>query len=366
MSLFNKKSSSDFNDQPKENDTRNKLSLLILLVLGGIFAYLYFFTSLIIPHEESAPKPAAAPPEVKQSMPPRPADTGATAPVTAVADKAAETKPPTAAPAAAQPMVPPAAPAATPPAVKPAAPVAPATAKPALPPAAPAAAKPVPAPQPPQAGAKTAPPTTAPASAAKKQEAAKPGKTAEAKPAVKKEEPKSAKAAVKAETAKSAPPEKPVKKKVAVYTLAAGELQAGAEVAKAESLLEKNGVKPVLKQVSQKGREMNRLLVNSFSDYDAYSSGMETLKKVAPSAFGLEKDGNYLLFAGSFKSADLAQKEQQRLLSKGVKTQIRKTVLPGSTVKLTAGSFASKAAADKAAAALTKEGLAVKVIAKGK
>jgi hypothetical protein len=350
VSLFNKKSSADFDEPRRDNAGKNQLSLLILLILVGAFVYLYFFTSLIVPHQAVAPKPPAAPPEVKQSMPPRPAETGA--PAAADAKKPEEAKTAAAVPAtpAAQPAAKPTAPA-PPPAVQPAV-------KPAEP--APAAVKPAPAPQP--AVAKTAPPAAAPV----KKTETPPAKAVEAKPAVKKEEPKSTSAAATAAPAKTAAAEKPLKKKVAAYVIAAGELPAGPEVTAAEAKLAKHGVKPVLKQVSQKGREMNRLFVSSFSDYDAYAAGLETVKRAASGAFGIEKDGKYYIYAGSYSSAVLAQKELKRLQGKGIKTELQKTVLPGNTVKVTAGSFTTKAAADKAAAALAKDGLAVRVIPKGK
>lgn len=348
MSLFNKKTSSD-NDEPRsDNAGKNKVSLLILLLLVAAFVYLYFFTSLIVPHQAVAPKPPAAAPEVKQIMPPRPAETGT--PAAADAKKPEEAKPAAAAPAmpAAQPAAKPAAPAplpAAPPAIKPAAP-------------APAAAKPAPAPQP--AAAKAVPPAAAPAKKAE----APPAKAVEAKAAVKKEEPKSTKAA--AAPAKTGTAEKPVKRKEAAYVLAAGEFPAWPEVAAAEAKLEKHGVKPILKQVSQQGRVLHRVYVNSFSDYDAYAAELDNVKRVAAGAFGIERDGTYSLYAGSYSSAALAQQEVKRLQGKGIKAGVQKTVLPGTSIKVTAGLFTTKAAADKAAAALAKDGLAVRVTPKGK
>jgi len=371
VSLFNRKSSADSDEPRGDNAGNSKVSLLILLVLVGAFAYLYFFTSLIVPHETAAPKAPAATPEVKQSMPPRPAEPGAPAAPAAppaAATQAEETKPAAvAAPAtpAAQPAAKPAAPAAAAPAAKPAAP-----------PPAPAAAKPAPAQQPPAAkaaqpaatppAAKAAAPAPAAAPATAKKTGAPTAKAVEAKPAVKKDEPKSAKAAVPAEPAKTAAAEKSHKKKAAAFVIAAGEFPAGAAVAAAEAKLEKHGVKPVLKQVSQQGREMNRLFVSSFNDYDAYSGELERIRQTAKSAFGIEKDGKYSIYAGSFSATALAEAEKKRLQGKGIKAEIQKTVLPGTTVKMTAGAFPTRAAADKAAAALAQDGLAVRVIPKGK
>ena len=365
MSLFNKKSSSDIEEPRSDNAGKNKVSLLILLLLVGAFVYLYFFTSLIVPHQAVAPKPPAATPEVTQNMPPRPAETGT--PAAADANKPEAAQPAAAAPAmpAAQPAAKPAAPAALPaaqPAAKPAAPAplpaTPPAVKPAAP--APAAAKPAPAPQP--AAAKTVPPAAAPAKKAE----APPAKAVEAKAAVKKEAPKSTKAAATAAPAKTGAAEKTLKRKEAAYVLAAGEYPAWPEVAAAEAKLEKHGVKPILKQVSQKGRELHRVYVNSFSDYDAYATELDNVKRVAAGAFGIERDGTYSLYAGSYSSAALALQEVKRLQGKGIKAGVQKTVLTGTSIKVTAGLFTTKAAADKTAAALAKDGLAVRVTPKGK
>lgn len=345
MSVFNKKSSSESQDQRGDNAGGNKVKALILLVLIGVFAYLYVFTNIIVTHEAAAPNPPASPPEVKQSMPPRPAETGATAPAAAL---------PAPAPAPAKPAAPAAAAVAAKPATPPPAPT-------------PAAAKPAQTQQP--ATAKT-PPPAAPAPVKKeaaKPAAIKPAATIQAatKPAAKKEEPKTAMAVAKPVTAKPASPEKTVRKKIGTYVLTTGTLPAGDAVAAADAKLEKQGIKPVLKLASQKGRTVHRLFVKSYSDYDAFSAGLEKLKQTTKSAFGIEKDGKYLIFAGSFSSVALAQKEKTHLQRRGIPVEIQLAVLPGATVTFTAGSFASKAAADKTAAALKKEGLTVRVIPKG-
>ncbi len=77
MSLFNKKNDAETEFRAEAGTGKNKVSLLILLLLLAAFGYLYFFTSLIVPREAPAPpKPAvpASTPQVKQSMPPRPAN----------------------------------------------------------------------------------------------------------------------------------------------------------------------------------------------------------------------------------------------------------------------------------------------------
>jgi hypothetical protein len=336
VSLFNRKQGVDSEGQQTDNPGKSKVSILILLILAGGFGYLYFFTSLIVPHEGPPPPPVAVP-EVKKSMPPKPGDQPvAPAPVAADATRAAAAKP-------AVPTAPAPKPAAAP--APPAAPVA-AVAKPAPAPA-PAAAKPAPAP---------AKKDAAPAVKKVETPVAKPAPSAP-----KKEEPKAA--------AKPASPvaEKQVaKKKTDSYTIAVGEFSAGEEAGAIEARLAKLNIKPVKKTAMKKNRKMTRLFSGTYADYDAYSVALEKLKKSANGVFAIEKDGKYSLYAGSFSSAKGAEKEKRLLQTKGVSVQLQPVLLLMSYVKISAGHFAAKSDAAKSASRLRAEGIAVKVIPVGK
>jgi hypothetical protein len=342
VSLFKKKSS-EFDEQENQGSGKSSGSLIVLLVLLGGFAYLYFFTSLIVPHEAPSAKAPEVSTEVKQSMPPKPGSQPVN-PVTTEAKKPEEAKP--AAPA-------------TPPAAKPTAPPAPspATAKPAAPAPAPA--------QQPQAAGKAAAP------AAPKQEAAAPVKNAEPKTAAKAAEQKAAPVVQKKEEAKSvktAAPvaEKPVaRKKPEAYTIFAGEFPAGEETAAAEAKLARLGIKPVDRQEIKKSKSMNRLFFGAYTDYDLYSAELNKLRQSAKGAFGVEKDGKYYLYAGSFSAKERVEKEKRDLAAKGITLQTQLVTLPLSTVRLTAGRFAAKGEAEKAAAKMKSEGLTVKVVQLG-
>lgn len=343
MSLFSKKPAPEYDDQTSGSTGKSKAPLLVLLLLVGVFAYLYFFTSLIVPHE--APKTAeqSSNPEVKQSMPPKPAAV-ATAAAPAAPAPAAAPAAPTSAPT---PTAAPAAPAPSPaPAAKPAAP-APAPA-PAAKPAAPAPA--------PAAAQKAAPPA---ASGTKKEEA-KPAKPVETKPAP---------AVVKKESAKSDKPAKaaakPAPKKPAAYVVFAGEFPVGDESEAAEAKLAAAGVKPVVKSEKKKNKTMNRLFFGAYADYENYRAELDKLKKGAKGAFGVEKDGKYYLYAGSFSTKEKAEKEKKNLAAKGISLQIQQAVLTLKSVRLTAGNYKAKTDADKAAAKLKQAGLNVKVLPKG-
>lgn len=365
LSLFKKKTDAEPEYRGGNDAGKNRVSLLILLVLIAAFGYLYFFTSLIVPHETAQPAKSAEPAvtaQVKQSMPPRPSDTAAAPAATGGQPPAAGASAPppaaTSAPAAA-----PAAPAAKPPA-------------PAAAPAAPAKATAVPAP------AKTVPPQPA-----KKEEAktVKPAEQKPAAPAAKKEAVKPVAAPAKPAQGKDKQPTtaaKPVAKEqkaatdkgkasagkakadTAAYMINVGEF-AASEAASVEAKLGKHGIKPV-KTVTQKNRMMTRLFYGAYTDYDTYSNELARLKQAASSAFAIEKNGRYSIYAGSFGSADRAAAEKKRLAAKGVSVELQQASLPLSTVRMSAGPFSSKPAADKAAAKLKGEGLVVKVLPKGK
>lgn len=356
MSLFKKKVS-EFDEQENQGSGKSKGSLLVLLVLLGGFAYLYFFTSLIVPHEVPSAKAPEVSTEVKQSMPLKPvaSPSNQAAPD---AKKPEEAKPAVSpVPPAAKPTAPPVAPPVAAPApVKPAAPVtaAPAPAKPVAP---------VPAPQP-QAAAKPAilPPTPA----ASKKEAAVPVKKDEPKPA-KAAEQKPAPAVQKKDEAgstKAPAPEKPAVR--TTYTIFAGEFPSGEEAAAAEAKLARLGIKPVTRQETKKSKSMNRLFFGVYTDYDVYSAELDKLRQSAKGAFGVEKEGKYYLYAGSFSSKERVEKEKKALSAKGITLQAQLVVLPLSTVRLTAGRFTAKGEADKATARMKGEGLTGKVVPLGR
>lgn len=352
MSLFKKKSSG-FDEQEKQGAAKSSGSIIVLLILLAGFAYLYFFTSLIVPHE--APAPAKAPEAVtvvKQSMPPKPAEQPA-APATTEVKKTEEATP------AAPPAPPAAKPAASPAlpqvAVKPVVPAPlPATVKPVVPAAAPKS----------QVAAKPA--AALPVSAVPKKDAVplqkaepKPEKAVESKPAPAAQKPVGAKS-VKT----SAPAEKkPVAVKIPeAYTIVAGEFPAGDEAVAAEAKLARLGIKPVSRKEIKKSIRMNRLFYGSYADYDVYAAELDKLRQVIKGAFGVEKNGTYSLYAGSFAARDRVEKEKKDLAAKGVTLQIQPTVISLATVKLTAGIFSSKKEAEKAAAKMKGAGLAAKVV----
>lgn len=362
MSLFKKKTSG-FDEQEKQGAAKSSGSIIVLLILLAGFAYLYFFTSLIVPHE--TPTPANVPivaTEVKQSMPPKPTDQPAPA-ATAAASKPEEAKPAVSpVPPAAKPV---SSPAPAPAITKPAAPApATVTAKPDAPAPAPSTGKPAAALQP-QAAAKAAatpPVTTAPKKApvTEKKAEPKPGKAVGSKPVTAFQQKELAK------TAKVSPPpavKAATGEKTSAYSVFAGEFTAGAESATAEAKIARLGIKPVSRKETRSSHSMHRLFYGAYTDYDVYLAELDKLRQSTKGAFGVEKNGTYFLYAGSFSVKDRVEKEKKYLAAKGINLQIQQTVLSLSTVKLTAGPFSSKKEADNAAAKMKGAGLAAKVVA---
>lgn len=317
-----------------ERGSSQRILLLVLVLLLAAFGYLYFFTGLIRSPEEAPKLPTAQTAQVKQPIPPRPEVQGEKP---AAPAKSEEQKP----------VAAPTTPAPTPPAKPAAAPAAP---------AAPAASVAKPAATPAPAPAK-------PAKSAEQQVAKAPAQPAPA--SAKTPEQKVAKPAA---AAKTAPKEvKPVAKEGrGAYTLLIGDFALGKSVKAAQAKLKKAAIAPVAKKSVKRQEPMNRLFLAEFSGQDAAQAEMERLKKLTADAFVLQENGKYAVYAGSYYLEGPAAVEQDRLYDKGVKLVMKKATAPITVTRLTAGSFATKEEARKAAARLKKQGLAAQVVKAGK
>ena len=298
-------------DQMPEKKSSQQRLLLLLLMLIAVFAYLYFFTNMIRPHE-TQPRPQPSPQVmVKKPLPPRLEQKGA------------------------RPETP--------------------EAKPAKPEA--AAAKPHGKPK-------------ALAAAAPQAKIAKPGASAanEAKSVAAAEQKPAANTAAEAKTAAekgagegTAPQKKP---KVAAkrYVLEIREDLAESEMAPVMAKLKQAGVGHVVKRQTQKVEPMHRLFLADFANRDEALEELGRLKLVSSDAFMLNENCRYMVYAGSYLRERKAAVEQNRLLAKGVRLLIRSATAQVAVVKVRAGSFADQASAEKAAKSLKKEGLWAKVV----
>ncbi|MGB4599842.1 MAG: SPOR domain-containing protein [Trichlorobacter sp.] len=330
---YDKQSAGDAASQGQDKGRQTILLVVLLIMLGG-FGYLYFFTGMIRPLEQSAP-PQAAPQVVKQPLPAREGE-----PVGAPSTTA-----PTAAPA-----VPVTAPVA---AAKPAGP-----AKAVVTPVPQPAVKPVQPPPPAPVGKKTAPP------------AAKP----EVKKAVQQTkvvQPKPVPAAKTAPTQPAAPKKiaaKPAVKPVVQaktggpWTLVVGAYVVEERLATDMAKVKDAGLNPAMTSGPRRMTTMHRLKYGEYTDREVARQAVELLRKQAGDGFSLQNGGKYEVFAGSYAQQDSAQAEQQRLSAAGIKLTVQKVQVVVPTRKLTAGTFTNRPAAEAALKKLKQAGVGTPVL----
>lgn len=337
-------------DIPGEKKKQSPL-LVLLLILVGCFAYLYFFTDLIKPQEpqKTAEVAAPAPKVAKIPLPPRkrePTAMEGKAPEKIEAPKAVASVP-----AAVT------APAATP---------AGAAAKPA----------PVPAPKPLQAltpakpkeepkkaesaipvGKKPLPATIA----NKKNDSAPAGRTEEKKPAVadKMRGPsKNGKRALIVDgSAKSTTVIKAKRVSVASWSLVIGNYVLEEALSTDIGRVRKAGFEPVIKPSIRKKTAMNRLFISEFTDRASAHATLEKLKHYTSDAFILEHGGRYSVYAGSYAQNESANTEKERLKASGFPVAVKRTDIAIPSQSLSVGPFNSKKAADAALAKLQGAGV---------
>lgn len=331
---------------PGEKKNQSALLVLLLILVGG-FAYLYFFTSLIKPQEaqKSPEAPVSAPQAAKMPLPAReggPAKPEEKTPDKAVTAKAAATVP---VPAAA-------------PAVKPAAtPVKPApAAKPQEEPKKIETAKP--------AGKKPQPVQVA----ENKAEKAAPVKTEAAKPAAEAKKPVTAdkKSVPAKEGVKKATSDVPAKNKsVAKASKAAPEswsLVVGNYVLE-EALsadmgrVRKAGFEPIVKPAPRKKTRMSRLFVSESEDRSTAQSTLEKLQRHTSDAFVIEQGGRFTVYAGSYLQSEAANSEKTRLKAAGFAVTVKHADIAIPSQSLSIGPFKEKKAADAALGKLRSAGI---------
>lgn len=321
---------------PVEKKNQNALLVLLLVLVGG-FAYLYFFTSLIRPLEEPkpAPAPAAAPQAVKMPLPPR---------VDAPAAADTKTPAPPAPPKTAVPAVPP---------VPPAKPAATAAAVPAAPPV---AAKPK------EEAKKTPDKKPQPPAVADKKPASGAATTAANKAAAtgKKSDPAkdNTKKAVAAVQTKPKPAAKP--QKVATpdsLVLVVGNYVLEEALSSDMARVRKAGFEPVVKSGTRKKSNMNRLFVAEYSERVAALAMLEKLKRHTADAFVIEQGGKFAVYAGSYLRSESARSEKERLKSAGFATTLKHSGIAIPSQTLSVGPFDTRKAADAALRKLTSAGV---------
>lgn len=286
----------------------SKVLLLLLILVVAAGGYLYYFTDYIRPQEGETKPPEVATGKVIKPLPARQTLMSSAQPMAKPAGAPVGTKPLPAKPAAPSPQPIPAA----------------VPAKPAVK----AAPQPAPAPAPAQA------PAPAPA-------------PAPAKPLVK-----------PAKAGKKLPKGR--------YTLLIGVYVLEKSIYDDKARVKKAGLTPVVRKGGHKRITMNRLLLASFADKNRADAELKKLQKVTDGAFILQENGKYAVYAGSYYVEGMAAREQQDTLHKHGITLVKKKVQVTMPVsRMTAGSFASREAAQKEAVRLKKRGLDATVIKMG-
>jgi len=332
-----------------DNKGKQNVLLVVLLVLVGVFAYIYFFTGLIkpLPEQKVAEAPAASQ-VAKQPLPatdgaPAKADAGAGEAKTDAAAPAVKPEPVQAPPVAAPAPV-----AAAKPAVQEAI-EEPKAVEAALP----SVKKPLPSAG--KAGAKK------PAPIEKKEPVATaskpvPAPAAEKKPAeVKKPVEKPAAAAPAVAKAKKAQP-KQVRKEAAApvkaadsgkWTVLIGNYVLEEAMSNDLARVRKAGLEAYVVPGARKKTQMNRLLLAEFTDRDSAQAELAKLKRSTSDAFMADSAGMHVVYAGSYLLDSRAASEKERLAAAGFTLTLKRADVSIPTKNLTAGSFAEKSAAEE-------------------
>lgn len=341
-----------------------RMLLIAVVIVTGVFSYIYFFTDLIRIHEE--PQPDHAPLQRK----PLPVKSGGQSPISSarhIPTGSREANPDTSPPAGplSIPPVPPASadqkkqevlplpeskpapvvPAATssagavpeqkrtPPAPAAPSPVTPVTAK-----VSPAGKTPV----------RSAVPVAAQPAATPKPKAAAVPVTPPVTPAP--------------ESAKSA---KPVSEKGS-YLVQCGPVVSEGDLTRVRNSAQKANLTVTVVPGAAKLLPMYRLFVAGYSDAATAGAEREKLLKMRAAAFVLLKDGNHELYAGSFREEARATKEQSRLAGMGTKVQIQQVPVPVTSRRLTVAGFSTHEAAVAFSGRINKQGIECSVVKRGR
>lgn len=327
----------EIEDSNPANGTRGssqRFFLLVLLFLVMVFGYLYFFTGLIKPREEAAKAPPGPTTQIRHPLPPR-TDLGDEKPAA------------TAEPVGQHPAK--------------------AKAEQSAPSTTASQAKPV-----------AVTPQSAPAKVEKEEKKPLHKEQANTFPAVapavglqQKAGPKRVAAATtagkKAPEPSLAARRKPTSaEKQGAFTLLIGEFALDRDFKACLTKLKKLGITPIQGKNIEKVEIMHRLFLADFDTHHAAEMELQKLRKVTSSAFILEQNRRYALYAGSFLYQRGAALEQKRLAGKGIKLSLQTAKVKLPINRVTTGSFTSSAAAHKEADRLGKQGIIAKVIKTGK
>jgi hypothetical protein len=150
------------------------------------------------------------------------------------------------------------------------------------------------------------------------------------------------------------------------FTLLVGEFALDRDMKACRIKLKKLGITTIQGKKIEKVEIMHRLFLADFDTHHAAEMECQKMRKVTASAFILEQNRRYALYAGSYLHQRGAAMEQKRLASNGFKLSMQTAKVKIPINRMTAGSFTCSADAQKEASRLVKQGIIVKVIKTGK
>ena len=220
----------------------------------------------------------------------------------------------------------------------------------------------------PAVAVKPASTTPVAAAPAKVQQPATPAPAAAVKPAsaapvaaapVKSPQPAVAAAApaAKGEAATSATPSTPVKP----FTLSAGTFISQSNLRAIEKKIRGLGYTPKV-QSTYSMVPMTRLLLGVYDDPAAAQARSRELSSLVPDIFSLKQGESVALYAGSYQGIDEARRFADQLYKQGILVDEETVTLRMAVKKVNYGSFASRAAAEKAAKRAATVGLTAQVV----
>ena len=333
---------------------QNALLILLLVLVGG-FAYLYFFTGLIKPLKEQKPAEVQVPQVIKNPIPARngepvKVDAAATAEIKKDAADKAATAPSTGKPEPSK--VAKVAPAVSPPAKEAAKPKEeirkPETSKPAL-------KKPVPA----QADKQV----QKPAAVKGNDKKAVPVEKKPAIAVVKKDAEKAKTAGGEVKGVKK--PAKSEKKSVAGtvqtpggrWTVMVGSYTLEDALALDLVRVRQAGLEAKVTPGLRKKTQMNRLLLGEYGDRSAAQAELDKIRRHTSDAFIMGHGGMHAVYAGSYLLNERALSEKERLAAAGFSLALKRVEVAIPSKTLTAGTFSDKKAADSALKKLKAAGV---------
>lgn len=158
-----------------------------------------------------------------------------------------------------------------------------------------------------------------------------------------------------------------VKKEVApapaskqLFTLSAGAFSSKENQQEVEKKIRRLGYTPKVQTVTGKVT-MTRLLLGIYDDPAAAQARRQELSTLIPNLFSLQEGDKVALYAGSFQNAVQARQYAEKLHQKGILADEETVSVSMSLKKISFGSFASRAEAEKIAKRAMDAGLTAQV-----